>query len=168
MFEPETEKFEKFKELYEQWLSGDRAFRIKKDLYESIGISEKTGVQWSKRVERERSPEDNFQKSLADLDEKALAGLKRACERGSPAGLQLFYKLTNRYIEKKEETVKLEYSPAERIADAREFIEGLRAQYKGGYCPLCQRPWVLPDQTCVDTEREYPEDGQVAAVVVPD
>ena len=71
--------------------------------------------------------------------------------RTNATALKLFAQLTGDLVEKKEETVKVEYSSGEIARDAGQIIEYFRERLsEAGVCPVCQRPIVLLKEVCAN------------------
>ena len=108
---------------------------------------------------------DYFDTKSKAVDE----ALVKACEKGNAQALRTYYQLTQRLVEKREETHKFELSPADYTRIARETIGGLREEYQtsGGLCPICGVNKALLRDPCLDTEPEQSEDREVATLAVP-
>ena len=99
---------------------------------------------------------DYFDTKSKAVDE----ALVKACEKGNAQALRTYYQLTQRLVEKREETHKFELSPADYTNIGRRTIDNLRADLEqfGGVCPVCFQPKTLRVESRLDTESEQPED----------
>ncbi len=129
------------RELFEafiEWRSIPKAERvIKNDTQwaKANGLSEQTVCRWGQKLKEQAENRDpnEFKTFMKHLKEIAFGGRATSRDR------ELYMKANGWLVEKREETLKVDYTPGERAKIAREVLEGLRANYKGGWCPVCNR-----------------------------
>lgn len=139
-------KYEEFVEAYKK--QDELGLKTNKELYTYLELTPVTYNNYKTK----------YLKSVGDynsqtwLDEKTRhvdAQLIKACEKGSPQALQTFYKLNQRLIDRKEETVKVEYSHIEIAGDAEQLIGRLKQiSEEAGICVLCGKPSLLLAEVC--------------------
>ncbi|KKM18526.1 hypothetical protein LCGC14_1664860 [marine sediment metagenome] len=114
------------------------------------GVSRPTLIKW-----REKRSNGGFDLQSFLTDNKKLLAdallLAAKNPRTNATALKLFAQLTGDLVEKKEETVKVEYSSGEIARDAGQIITYLRERLsEAGVCPVCQRPIVLLKEVCAN------------------
>ncbi len=107
------------------------------------GVSRPTLIKW--REKRGTGENFNAQEYMATHLEKILAKtIKIIEERGSAKHIEMALKLMGLLIERKQETVKIEYGSGEIARDAGEIIEYLRERLsEAGICPVCEKSNIL-------------------------
>ena len=109
----------------------------------------------------------NSQEWLDDNTQKVDAALMKACEKGSPQALQTFYKLNQRLIDRKEESVKVEFTIRDRQELTAGIINGLREEARvTGVCSVCGKSEILCNELLLPAKSKYSESGTMEAVEV--
>jgi len=73
--------------------------------------------------------------------------------KGSSRHIDTALKLMGKLVEKKEETIKHEFSPIEYGRITERIIDGFRQQFQaGGICVVCGQSRILPDELRLHTE----------------
>lgn len=81
--------------------------------------------------------------------------------------LRLVAQLTGDLVEKTEDTVKVEFTIADRQQAAADLIEGLRRETETtGICVVCGQRKALRLESCSNPEPEHTKDSEVATVAV--
>jgi len=141
-----------------------RGLTVKK-ICDMFHITINTYYKLSKRIDG-----DDEYDSQVWLDSKTKVvdeALLKACDRGSPQALQTFYKLNQRLVDRKEETVKVEFTTGDRQELTANIINGLKEDARiTGVCSVCGISQALCDEPLLLTESEYTEDRTVEAVEV--
>lgn len=175
------EKKQIFLEIYD--MSEDE--RVKKRLttaaaiYRKIGTNANTYRKWLK-LEDERRQSILDKDSLKDsktgeiispekLYNDTMVSLYRMAQTGKNSqAAKHILTVMGKYVEKKEENVKVEISVAERIQIASEIVTGLREQYRLGNrnCAVCGRPPVLLGELCEDRGQDTTESGSLQSIPI--
>ena len=104
-------------------------------------------------------PNYNSDEYLKNSTQRADKALLEACDGGSPKALETFYKLNRRLIERKEETVKVEHTVADRQRIAEIVLDGFQEDFRRcGVCQVCGFSKALRIELCVDSKPELTED----------
>ena len=131
------------------------------------GVSRQTLIKW--REKRPTSGDFNAQEYMSTHLEKILAKtIKIIEEKGSAKHIEMALKLMGLLIERKQETVKIEFTPIDLADIGKATIDGLRAEFSAGKgrCPVCGEYKLLCHQAYLDTEPEHTEDREVATVAL--
>ncbi len=158
-------KYEEFVEAYKK--QDELGLKTNKELYTYLGLTPVTYNNYKTKYLKTVGDYD----SQTWLDEKTRhvdAQLIKACEKGSPQALQTFYKLNQRLIDRKEETVKVEFTISDRQKLTADIINGLREDSRiTGVCAICGLSQALCDDSLLLAEPEHASDRAVEAVEVP-
>lgn len=121
-----------------------------------------------KVIAAEKAKSDASKSILDKATDKVDKALIASCENGNSGSLRTYFQLQNRLVERKEETVKIELSVAERIQIANEVVTGLREQYRlgGRACSVCGRPALLSGELCEDRGQDTTEGNPVSLVPI--
>ena len=85
--------------------------------------------------------------------------------QGTSIDRQNYGRMLGVFTDKREDTLRVEFTPTDRIRQARELRDELRRELdESGSCPLCGFSKVLRHEVCLDTESEHSEDREVAAL----
>ncbi len=160
------------KAAYYKWLDlpeDERSPILTEDAYsKSVGVSRQTLIKWKKQRDTgEFDIREAFRAEKKLIWDAFLGAVKTG--KINAQLFRTFAQLANELVERKEDTLKLEFTANDRTRIARETINGLRENYQrnGGYCPVCSRPETLCIDAHLDTEPEHTEDREVAAVGIP-
>lgn len=130
-------------------------------------ITEQTLSAWNKELDAKKPKEANGIHNLEDF----LGYMRSLAFNPKSLGKdrELYAKLLGWLTEKREDTVKVEFTPADYTRIARETIGQLRAELEsgGGRCPVCGQYKALRNGARLDTESEHTEDREVAALALP-
>jgi len=110
---------------------------------------------------RPRKTNHDTNEYLASKSESVDEGLIKACDSGNAQALKIFYQLTNKLVEKREDKVTIEFSAADYIRFALEAGRRIR-EYQREYSrddSLCSKPALLLDEVCVAAEQEHGTDS---------
>ncbi len=147
-------------EFVKDWLEGKHPELVtQKEVAKFLDVSEEL-VSVACKAQRN----ENFdlkaylRQNLKDIAEALVSKIKDG--KGGTKGIELALKALGELVEKREDTLKLEYTPADHTRIARETIEGLRAEFieHGGRCVVCGQSKLLSDKARLDTEPEHAED----------
>jgi len=157
----------KKEQIIEQWASGQ--FKTQAELAKFLSVTtayvSNVLIGAEGRTPQKKANGDYFDSKSKDVD----TALVKACEKGNAQALRTYYQLTQRLIEKREETHKVEFTPADYTRIARETINGLRDDFEtgGGRCPICGQYKEICDRPLLDSESKFPESGEMATVALP-
>ncbi len=130
------------------------------------GKTEATLSIWKQRAASgELEYGTGFQLDDGETVDKALLS---ACKTGNAQALRIYYQITNRLVDKKEETHRFELTPDERINIAIQLRDAIIGEFRDtGNCPICGFTKAICDRIRVGTEPEQSEDREVGTVAVP-
>jgi len=156
----------KKEQIIEQWASGQ--FKTQAELAKFLSVTtayvSNVLIGAEGRTPQKKANGHYFDSKSKDVD----TALVKACEKGNAQALRTYYQLTQRLIEKREETHKVEFTPADHTRIARETINGLREEYQqlGGICPVCNQPKAFCDEVGSNPEPKLPEGGEMATLAL--
>lgn len=163
------------RQKFREWLKLDKKARKKlgvvdqKNFAIHHGISTGRLSQW--KAEETAMSEDVFNPQvyvMENLQAILIKTLKVIQEKGSAKHIEMALKLVGLLIDKKEETVKFEFTTSDKLQLTAAIINGLREE-KGvtGVCPVCFQREALCIESCLDSKPEYSDDREMEAVEVP-
>jgi len=170
----ETQVMSKKEQIIEQWATGQ--FKTQAELAKFLSVT--TAYVSNVLIEAEgRTPQKKIVNGDFDLKGYLRGNLPEIAKvlvhkiktgKGTKS-IEVALKALGELVEKREDTLKLEYTPADHTRIARETIIGLREEYQqlGGICPVCNQSKALRIEARLDTEPEQPEDREVATVALP-
>ena len=141
----------KKEQIIEQWATGQ--FKTQAELAKFLSVTtayvSNVLIEAEGRTPPKKTNGDYFDSKSKDVD----TALVKACEKGNAQALRTYYQLTQRLIEKREDTVRVEYSSGEIARDADEIIGYLEQRLEeAGTCPVCGKPSVLLGEVCDNQE----------------
>jgi len=131
--------------------------------------SPNTHYRWLREYERGNG-EFDLRKALNDNKEELFDALMKAVKNGRPNSqiLKLFTQLTGDLVDRKEESIRVDFTPTDRIRIGAELRDHLRREWETtGNCPVCGQCKALRHEVCVDSKSELPEDREVATLGLP-
>lgn len=170
MQEPKVKEKEEFKKIMvDHEYKKSLGLVTVNDVCKHVGITVRTYYVWQgKPVDSKFDFDAELEKNAPKLVKQILKQV--SSQKCSPKTLEIYAKLLGKYVDKREDKLKVEFTPTDYSLIAGRVVQGLRDQYQSGngICPVCQRPKVLVDAVCVDTEPEHGEESQVADMDVSD
>ena len=163
----------KKEQIIEQWATGQ--FKTQAELakflevttaYVSNVLIEAEGRTPQKKIlNGDFNPQAYMQGNLEKIFKKLTATI---AQKGSAKHIEMALKLMGLLVEKREETHKVEFTPADYTRIARETINGLRDDFEtgGGRCPICGQYKEICDRPLLDSESKFSESGEMATVAV--
>lgn len=135
---------------------------------EHLGISKpiyyKNLEEWKKENGAKDYNSDNYLEESNSVVDKALI---KACQKGVPSALLTYFKRTGKITEKREDTVKVEFTVADRLREAARLRDDLYAEYRDtGVCSICHQRKEVHVQSRLDNGREQQSEDTVAAVAL--
>jgi len=144
--------------------------KTRNSLCYSLGISIPTSYSWEK-VYNEKKERGEVADPLVNKDQlvRFLWNKVIINKTATAKELETLTMLMGWKIEKREDILKLEPTVTDYASWAAALIARLREAWDehGGICPVCQRPKILPQEVCMDTESEYGAEGQVGVLELP-
>ena len=145
-------------EFVKDWLEGKHPELVtQKEVAKFLGVSEELVSVACKKFKKQGADENFDLKAYlrGNLRVMAESLVTKITEgKGGTKGIELAFKALGELVEKREDTLKLEYTPADHTRIARETIEGLRAQFieHGGRCVVCGEYKALCDDARLASE----------------
>ena len=148
---------------FTEWYGLSEKERLSRGLPKDITNFSKTNAVstqslhlWIKGISGNGETEDFDPKNYIDANlEKLLKKLIAVAsgEKGTAKHLELALKIAGLLVEKREDTLKVEYSSGEIARDADEIIGYLQQRLKeAGTCPVCEKPSILLAEVCDNQE----------------
>jgi len=132
-----------------------------------VYVSDPTLRKWDKQAraadgfDADGYINDNLEQILKSL-------IKSIKDKGAPKNIETALKLAGMLIERREDRVKVEFTPTDRIAIATEFREALIGEFRDtGVCSICGFSKALYDQPRLDKGREQEQEGEMATLALP-
>ena len=141
--------------------------KTNKKMAAHLGVSEGSIFNWGKELKK--PSEFNLREAWEQEEETIWNSFMEKVKEGkiNSAALKTLAQLADKLVEKKEESVKIDFTPTDRIRIAQDVIEGLKLQSNGGRCPICGKSSIFLDDPCLFTGREQQEESPVATVELP-
>jgi hypothetical protein len=133
------------------------------------GVAEAKLTRWKKRMLGEVSSDDFDVKAFLSKNKKEIAEnlLALIRQKKNTKSVELALKVLGELVEKREETHKVEFTPSDRVAIARQLRDELRREFQDfGVCPVCGFNKEIRHEVGVDTKPELGQDREVAAVAL--
>lgn len=162
------------RETYTRWYNGDSELRklypTQNSLCHGLGVSNQLGSQFKKRIEAKKIKENGFDAGgyvQENLEKILVKTLKVIQDKGSARHIELALKLAGLLIEKREDTVKVEFTSTDRIRIAGELADGLRREWENfGICSICGQCKEVHVPILLATGREQQQEDPVATLAV--
>ena len=163
--------------IFDQWHNGEfPQFKTQKAICQHLGVSLVTGSAWNKKANKEH-PERRakvpvefdirqaFKENYEIIWNAFLKAVKE--ERISPTVFRTFAQLAGELVEKREDTVKVEFTVGDRQRLTASIITELREDARiTGVCSICGVSQALCNKSLLLAEPKHPADREVEALEV--
>jgi hypothetical protein len=159
-----AEEFKRFSEWY--YAPSEDSLKInfptQVAIAKHLNISQALATKWNRRLsDEETGSDDDFKSFMSMLRREVFKN------RASPKDRELYSKLNNWLVDRKEEKVTLDFSATDHNRIATNIIQRLREEYQEhrGICPVCSRPDLLDEKLRLDTNTDKASEKSEMAVV---
>ena len=141
-----TKNLPAVKQSYYRWIKLKNHFSSpfnKAEFSKMKGVPLSTLTSWDKAMKDEemlKEPGTDPEVVIQDEVSMFIDRMYQLSMEGKGAKYaEIYAKIKGILTDKREDTLKVEFTPKDRIRIAREVISGLRAEYqtRGGSCPIC-------------------------------
>jgi len=160
----------KKQQIIELWNSGQ--FRTQNELASHLGVKPQyiNNVLREKEKSSEPLGEFDLREAFAKDQKKIWRAFMDAVNNGqiNANALRTLAQIAGKLVERREDTIKVDLTPADKIRIGAEYRDALIAEFRDtGYCSICGFNKALRNQPLLPSEPEQPEDREMAAVAVP-
>uniref|UniRef100_A0A6M3JVL3 Uncharacterized protein n=1 Tax=viral metagenome TaxID=1070528 RepID=A0A6M3JVL3_9ZZZZ len=147
----------KKEQIIEQWASGQ--FKTQAELAKFLSVTtayvSSVLAEGKPKAEKEDfDPQTYMQGNLEKIFKKLTATI---AQKGSAKHIEMALKLMGLLVEKREDTHKFDFTPADYTRIAREFRDRLYDEYeRNGVCSVCRRP---KEELCTNSEKLELKEG---------
>lgn len=162
MFEAKDKEHEEFDKIMADSSYLPELDRSRLSIQSHLNISNNTYYDW-KRASGTFDIREAFLKDQEKIWNTFMDGVKN--NKISPGLFRTFAQLVGELVERKEESIKVEFSVSDRIRIASQLRDELRREWEtSGSCAVCGQSSALRNQVRSNTEPEFSENREVGTV----